>query len=141
DKPGEELQPDATIWKHYVAEATEHDEELTSEKNLGIDIMLIFAALFSAILTAFLLDSKNSMKAGGVDFTNDLLIILIKRMDDPSLIFNPEKMKADFKPEVSARWINGLWFTSLALSLAAALLGMMAKEWLNAFKASRPRPA
>lgn len=44
-----------------------------------------------------------------------------------------------FETPNSARWINGLWFSSLALSLSAALIAMLAKEWLTAFAASRPR--
>jgi hypothetical protein len=46
-----------------------------------------------------------------------------------------------FSVHSSARWINGLWFTSLALSLAAALIAMLSKEWLTAFATSRPRSA
>jgi hypothetical protein len=44
-----------------------------------------------------------------------------------------------FKPSASARWINTLWFMALALSLAAAMMAMLAKEWLSAFTASTPR--
>jgi hypothetical protein len=46
-----------------------------------------------------------------------------------------------FVPPSSARWINGLWFTSLAFSLSAALVAMLSKEWLTAYLSSRPRPA
>jgi hypothetical protein len=45
-----------------------------------------------------------------------------------------------FTPSMKARWINGIWFTSLALSLSAALVAMLGKEWLTAFLTSRPRP-
>ena len=33
----------------------------------------------------------------------------------------------------SARWINALFFLSLVLSLAAALLGIMAKQWIREY--------
>lgn len=56
---------------------------------------------------------------------------------DPSILIEP----LTFSPATSSLWINGLWFVSLALSLAAALVAMLSKEWLTAYTASRPRPA
>jgi len=38
-----------------------------------------------------------------------------------------------FVPPSDARWINGLWFTSLTLSLAVSLLAILAKQWVNEF--------
>ncbi|KAJ6540736.1 hypothetical protein B0H19DRAFT_873110, partial [Mycena capillaripes] len=32
-------------------------------------------------------------------------------------------------------WVNGLWFTSLALSLTTALLAVLAKQWLRQYSA------
>ncbi|EKM58671.1 uncharacterized protein PHACADRAFT_90096, partial [Phanerochaete carnosa HHB-10118-sp] len=38
-----------------------------------------------------------------------------------------------FSPSASARWINVLLFTSLVLSLAAALFGILAKQWIREY--------
>lgn len=38
-----------------------------------------------------------------------------------------------FTPSTSARWINVLFFISLVLGLAAALLGILAKQWLREY--------
>jgi hypothetical protein len=38
-----------------------------------------------------------------------------------------------FEPSPTARWINILWFLSLALSLGAAMVAILAKEWLSWF--------
>ena len=40
---------------------------------------------------------------------------------------------AAFSPTASARWINGLFFYSLVLSLAAALFGILAKQWIREY--------
>ena len=40
---------------------------------------------------------------------------------------------ATFSPPTSARWINGLFFYSLVLSLAAALFGILAKQWIREY--------
>ncbi|KAG8703400.1 hypothetical protein FRC11_010754 [Ceratobasidium sp. 423] len=46
-----------------------------------------------------------------------------------------------FEPSTMAQWINGIWFISLGLSLSAALIAMLGKEWLTAYLSFRPRPA
>ncbi|KAF8601062.1 hypothetical protein BDV93DRAFT_586835, partial [Ceratobasidium sp. AG-I] len=138
--PGEELAAEATIWKLYKSEAQDYDGELVDRQHRNIDVMLVFAALFSAILASFLLDSKNMMRQDSSDVTNMLLERIAQRLEYPNSPFQPTETPV-FEPTVAARWINGLWFASLALSLAAALLAMLAKEWLTTFASSRPRPA
>lgn len=54
---------------------------------------------------------------------------------------SPRAEIPSFSASSSARWINGLWFTALAMSISAALIGLLAKEWLTAFTSARPRPA
>jgi len=46
-----------------------------------------------------------------------------------------------FKAATDVRWINGLWFTSLTLSLAVSLLAILAKQWLNEFKSRMRAPS
>lgn len=80
------------------------------------------------------------MQSDPSDITNMLLIRIVQRLEDPNTPSQPVEMPA-FEPTVAARWINGLWFTALGFSLAAALLAMLAKEWLATSASSRPRPA
>ncbi|QRV96279.1 hypothetical protein RhiJN_24297 [Ceratobasidium sp. AG-Ba] len=144
DKPGGELAPEGTIWQIYVDEAKEHDAELVERENGNLDQMLLFAALFSAILTAFIIESKNFLQEDASETTVLLLLLIAQsqqRMEQGTPRVTPTIERPSFSTNMSARWINGLWFTALALSLAAALIAMLAKEWLATFKASRPRPA
>ena len=46
-----------------------------------------------------------------------------------------------FTPATNFRWINGLWFASLTLSLAASLLAILAKQWLNEYKSRMRAPS
>ncbi|KAF8597968.1 hypothetical protein BDV93DRAFT_408509, partial [Ceratobasidium sp. AG-I] len=126
-------------WKLYVAEAKEFDEEMVQGEHRNIDVMLVFAALFSAILTTFLQNSTSLMQANPEDTNTMLLTRIAQRLENPNAPFYPVEIPT-FTPSASARWINGLWFISLGLSLAAALLAMLAKEWLNTYVTSRPRP-
>ncbi|KAG8763127.1 hypothetical protein FRC12_008696 [Ceratobasidium sp. 428] len=146
DKLGQELAHDATIWKLYLEEANEHDQELVNGRHASLDMLLLFAALFSAILTAFLIESKDLLQQDPADAS---LILLLSIAQSQYRIEKGEPFHStadslpsipDFSPPMSARLINGIWFTSLGLSLSAALIAMLGKEWLTAFLASRPRP-
>ncbi|KAG8734708.1 hypothetical protein FRC10_011522 [Ceratobasidium sp. 414] len=143
EKPGGELGSEGVIWSMYLDEAKEHDSELVDGKTKNLDTMLLFAALFSAILTAFLIESKHLLQEDAADLSVSLLLAIAQsqqRVEQGT----PQNLlpiqRPSFVAPLSARWINGLWFTALALSLAAALVAMLAKEWLAAFTASRPRP-
>ncbi|KAF8594832.1 hypothetical protein BDV93DRAFT_393213, partial [Ceratobasidium sp. AG-I] len=145
DKIGEELAPDAGIWQIYLDEAKEHDDELVDSKNKNLDMMLLFAALFSAILTAFLVESKNLLQQDPADVSIGLLLLIAQsqqRLEQghPQPTLAPIQLPI-FSASMSARWINGLWFLSLSLSLSAALVAMLAKEWLTAYNTTRPRSA
>jgi hypothetical protein len=37
-----------------------------------------------------------------------------------------------------SRWVNGLWFTSLALSLSVALLAVLIRQWIQSYTSSSP---
>ncbi|KAG8708895.1 hypothetical protein FRC09_000978 [Ceratobasidium sp. 395] len=148
DKIGQELAQDATIWKFYLEEADEYDQELVKGRHASLDMLLLFAALFSAILTAFLIESKDLLQQDPADVSVALLLAIAQsqyRMEQgASAALNATASAPtipNFTPSMTARWINGIWFTSLGLSLSAALVAMLGKEWLTAFLASRPRPA
>ncbi|QRV96303.1 hypothetical protein RhiJN_24321 [Ceratobasidium sp. AG-Ba] len=140
--PGRELAPEATVWEMYVEEAKEHDNELVKGENDNLDMMLLFAALFSAILTAFIIESKNLLQPDSADVSVTLLLAIAQsqqRIEQGTPQVLPPIEMPDFVSSAAARWIHGLWFAALALSLAAALVAMLAKEWLTAFMVSRPR--
>ncbi|KAG9077327.1 hypothetical protein FRC06_008979, partial [Ceratobasidium sp. 370] len=146
DKPGEEMAHDATIWKLYLEEAEEHDQELVRGRQASLDMLLLFAALFSAILTAFLIESKNLLQQDPADASAALLLLIAQSQHRIELGIQPPASNElpsnpAFTPLPSARWINGIWFTSLAFSLSAALIAMLSKEWLTAYLSSRPRHA
>ncbi|KEP47895.1 putative transmembrane protein [Rhizoctonia solani 123E] len=145
DRLGEELAHDAAIWNIYLDEAQDQDRELVDGRQRSLDTLLLFAALFSAILTAFLIESKDMLQQDPADVSAALLLIIAQSQQRMELgLPTPEESTMavampDFTPPLSARWINGIWFMSLGLSLAAALIAMLGKEWLITFQSSRPR--
>ncbi|KAB5588537.1 Transmembrane protein [Ceratobasidium theobromae] len=141
DKPGEELAGDATVWKLYLEEAAEHDEELVKGRYESLDVLLLFASLFSVILAVFLVESKKMLHQDPADASVALLTLMIQSQQRMELGLAPQPSAvAPFVPTATARWINGIWFAALCLSLSAALVAMLGKEWLTAYQATRPRP-
>lgn len=69
-----------------------------------------------------------------------LLAEVVKALRNPneaSTITHPDNILA-FSSPAGARWVNGLWFMSLGLSLTAALAAVLSKEWLAAYVSDRP---
>lgn len=98
------------------------------------------AGLFSAILSAFVVQTYSMLsQAPDPGVTNKLMVtgfmaLLSHTSPDTfnsttSALFSP----ALFTPSAAARWINVLFFISLVLSLAAALFGILAKQWLREY--------
>ncbi|KAF8599635.1 hypothetical protein BDV93DRAFT_497429 [Ceratobasidium sp. AG-I] len=137
DPPGEELNPDASVWRLYMLEAKDCDQELAKCRNANLDTMLIFAALFSAILTAFLIESTGLLQEDHAATSAALLLLIAQSQQRTEVgLLHGSSIPVTARPFVvaaSARWVNGLWFVALALSLSAALLAITAKEWINEF--------
>ncbi|CAE6469843.1 unnamed protein product, partial [Rhizoctonia solani] len=78
DKIGEELNPNACIWRLYAEEAKEYDTEVTHERNENLNNMLLFATLFSAIVTAFVIESTSLLEQDSSEISNQLLLALVQ---------------------------------------------------------------
>ncbi|KAH7064215.1 hypothetical protein BKA62DRAFT_589762, partial [Auriculariales sp. MPI-PUGE-AT-0066] len=110
------------IWSTYKRQAEEYDQAMVTAWNGSMDALLIFAALFSAVLTAFLLESYKDLKP---DFTE----LMFRRLLDESFV------EPDFRPSLTAQVVNCLWIGALICSLATSLFGIVAKQWLAAYMA------
>ncbi|CAE6436861.1 unnamed protein product, partial [Rhizoctonia solani] len=147
DEEKKELGPDAQVWKTYVKEADRIDEELVDGWNKSMDVNLIFAALFSAISTAFVIESYKNLKPDPADVSAQTLLVISQTL---STIANgsqptnsspiPGVEAPPFKASPSAICVNILWFLSLSLSVAASLISMLAKEWCLEFMSGRTGP-
>jgi hypothetical protein len=79
--------------------------------------------LFAAILTAFLIESRKELFEDPQTQLLKEILITLRNVSDTS---SPET----FIPESSFLNINGLWFTSLTLTLSSALGGVLSKGWI-----------
>ncbi|KAJ7199784.1 hypothetical protein GGX14DRAFT_661171, partial [Mycena pura] len=127
----------APIWKLYMEVAQNFDKYLADLFNNDLDSLLIFAGLFSAILSAFLLEIRKGLQEDLQNITNNLLtannLLLTALIHQQNSSISPFPSIATFVPRLSTRWINGLWFTSLVFSLVSALGASVAKGWVTQF--------
>ncbi|KAK7030189.1 hypothetical protein R3P38DRAFT_896712 [Favolaschia claudopus] len=119
DSPSQSSCADnAEVWKSYLTLARDFDNHLVTSLNNS-------AGLFSAILTAFLIEIRTEKT------TNSLLA---------SIVLGQHTISDDvpFQPASAFRWVNGLWFTSLLFSLGSALGASVAKGWATPFSTNTP---
>lgn len=154
-------------WTAAAAKAKTYGDDMIKRWNSEIDFYLLFvgvpytplhsraltvlflaeAALFSAILTAFNVQSYQLLQpTPGPDPTTVVLQHIAQQLSSFSI--NPPFLNSthssnlpirvqagDSMPPVprSAIWLNILWFSSLILSLASSVIGILVKQWLNEY--------
>uniref|UniRef100_A0A0W0G974 DUF6535 domain-containing protein n=1 Tax=Moniliophthora roreri TaxID=221103 RepID=A0A0W0G974_MONRR len=126
----EEKKPTRTeSWERVLKEVSRHDEDMVKGWRDDIDTLLVFAGLFSAIVTAFVIESYQWLDEDPADTTVTLLthLILVQVNGSQATPFEPTQFKAD----ASSIRINVFWFLSLILSLTSALFGLLCKQWIR----------
>ena len=86
------------------------------------------AALFSAIITAFLVTALSDL---GPNYQHQSALLLYQSLNgrDPNLASMSDPT-APFQPSGSAIAVNFLWSASLSASLGASFIAVICKEWL-----------
>ncbi|KZV86741.1 hypothetical protein EXIGLDRAFT_801646, partial [Exidia glandulosa HHB12029] len=127
---GSEMDDAARVWKVYRKEANAYDAALLDGWSGTLDILLIFAGLFSAVATAFVIESYQLLQPDSAAYTAAALYILVSATNHSTGIVLPSPPDLQYASSL-ARWINGLWFTSILLSLIVALLSILVKQWIT----------
>ncbi|KAI0795105.1 hypothetical protein C8Q75DRAFT_527725 [Abortiporus biennis] len=123
------------------------DEKMIKDWNDEIDTLMVFAGLFSAVLTAFNIESYGKLSPDSSDTSLLTLQHISRQISSFSLNTGfanstiPPFSPPSFKAPVAIVRINVLWFTSLVLSLVSASLGMLVKQWLREYVAGDQAPS
>ncbi|KAJ7467616.1 hypothetical protein FB451DRAFT_1401606 [Mycena latifolia] len=125
----------AKLWAVYISEAEKYDKALVEGWKSDMEGLLIFwrveAGLFSASLTAFLIESYKTLMPDQGAITIALLEQISRQLDQSSGA-NPVAA-TPFTPSRTSLACNTLWFLSLGLSLACALLATLVEQWSRDF--------
>ncbi|KAI0718800.1 hypothetical protein C8T65DRAFT_638167 [Cerioporus squamosus] len=119
---------------------TYHDELVRRWKE-EMDALLVYAGLFSAVLTAFNVQSYQLLQPAPCDPTIAILQQISAQLSSftitPPFInstgnVNPlGTSQPSFHAPASMVWLNTLWFSSLVFSLASASIALFVKQWLQ----------
>ncbi|KAJ7197375.1 hypothetical protein GGX14DRAFT_667893, partial [Mycena pura] len=125
------------LWSVYVSEAEKYDKSLVESWRGDMEGMLIFAGLFSASLTAFIIESYKTLAPDAGESTVQLLTQISQQLAAatngtalPPLALAP---KSAFTPPATSLICNALWFISLGLSLSCALIATLLEQWAREF--------
>ncbi|KAH8817820.1 hypothetical protein DL96DRAFT_397466 [Flagelloscypha sp. PMI_526] len=139
DPSGKEASPEARVWLTYLDEAEMYDHDMIQGFRDTIDSLLVLAGLFSAIVATFVAQTSQSLKP---DFAQLNLLVQIEQTALLRTGGNISAMDAVPVSNITTQtptyttadvWINGLFFTSLSLSIATALLAVLVKQWCQAY--------
>ncbi|KAF7369349.1 hypothetical protein MVEN_00263500 [Mycena venus] len=126
--------PDKRIafWTAYKKLADEFDDELQRKYGQDLDTSLIFAGLFSAVSSAFIIQIQPELQPDPNTATQALLAVLVQNITSSSAaqLSLEASMSQATVPSTTVVIAQSLLYFSLFSTLLAALLAVLAKQWL-----------
>ncbi|KAF8840027.1 hypothetical protein BDN67DRAFT_880911, partial [Paxillus ammoniavirescens] len=119
------------FWTTYTREAADYDAEFLERYQSDMDIVLIFAGLFSAVSASFLTGQAPNLSQDQTLVTNQLLVMLVNAIDNTTLPAQNITISS-FPwngPQSTVVWSQSLNYASLSVSLLAAMGAMLGKQW------------
>ncbi|KAG8887804.1 hypothetical protein FRB98_008986 [Tulasnella sp. 332] len=120
------------FWSRYDMAADVYDKAQLHRQNDNLDVLLIFAGLFSAVNTAFIVLTIVNLSAPPSYKMEQLLTFLVNRTDPTTL--SAEDFNPSFVPHTAAIRQNCLFFASLCSSILAAAGAVLGKQWLRKYE-------
>ncbi|ESK86452.1 hypothetical protein Moror_4925 [Moniliophthora roreri MCA 2997] len=117
-------------WAALLKMVDKYDEDMVKNWKEDIDTLLVFAGLFSAVVTAFAIESYKWLSKDPEDTTVALLTQISQQLRDPNMNVTRSDSET-FHPDASSVLINCFWFLSLILALMSGLLALLCKQWLR----------
>ncbi|KAG8845590.1 hypothetical protein FRB96_002343 [Tulasnella sp. 330] len=121
-----------SFWSRYDRLAEMHDKDMLGRLNDDLDVLLIFAGLFSAINTAFIVVALSGLSANPANDTNVLLTALLMHFENGT--YSNSNQVAPFVPTFAAVRQNCTFLASLSTSLVVAAGAVLAKQWLGVYE-------
>ncbi|KAL1691552.1 hypothetical protein GGG16DRAFT_53342, partial [Schizophyllum commune] len=122
-----------TAYQECTNIVARYDASMCQNLREEIDSLLVFAGLFSGVLTAFITEAYKWLLEEPDDLAADYLRQLVALMSNSTIAAVQPTTTRPSVPDDTVSLINGLWFTSLFLSLTSALVGIVSKQWLREY--------
>ncbi|KAG2005511.1 hypothetical protein CC2G_001912 [Coprinopsis cinerea AmutBmut pab1-1] len=114
-------QTDGKVWSLYLTEATDQAKEQVELWKTEMESLLLFAGLFAGVVASFLVEARSKLRE---DEQEALLADIrngVRSLPPPT---------QEFRPNTSLVWVNGLWFSSLLITLFSAIMAGLARGWI-----------
>ncbi|KAI0735554.1 hypothetical protein C8Q76DRAFT_829238, partial [Earliella scabrosa] len=132
----------SNVWSDAAHAVKTYHDELIARWKEEMDTLLVYAGLFSAILTAFSVESYQLLRPDPMDpmlaSLQQISAQLASFPATPAFLNSTHLVQplsglkqAQFSVTPSAAWINTLWFCSLVCSLGSASIALVVKQWLH----------
>ncbi|KAI0261944.1 hypothetical protein BC834DRAFT_413694 [Gloeopeniophorella convolvens] len=142
DSPNDYGDNANALWSLYNQEAENHDKALIETWRSDMEAIIIFAGLYSATLTSFLVDSYKNLQPDPAQETayygrqSALSLVLISQQialngSQPHITPASFVPPLNFSPSSSDVRVNVYWFMSLVFSLSAALFATIIQQWVR----------
>ncbi|KAK1233515.1 hypothetical protein PQX77_003326 [Marasmius sp. AFHP31] len=128
-------------WKECLKKVDESDADRCKGWREDIDTLLVFAGLFSAVVTAFTVESYQWLDTDPEDATAEVLIHIVNHLNLGLNASLPTTLPSEFGPPASSIRINICWFLSLTISLTAVIIGILCKQWIREHRRSPAKHA
>ncbi|KAJ7599562.1 hypothetical protein C8J56DRAFT_191413 [Mycena floridula] len=133
--PSKESNP--SVFNSYVREANVFDKAMVARWKVTMNGIVIFAALFSGVVTAFIIESHKMLSP---DPQQVMIVIMYQMSQQLSSVVNGSQTSAvvptpddlfPFAVPPAVLVTNIVWFISLGLSLACALTATLIQQWAS----------
>ncbi|ESK89197.1 hypothetical protein Moror_5204 [Moniliophthora roreri MCA 2997] len=138
DKPSDKPGSVADAWEILMKAVNKYDDEMVKNWKEDIDTLLVFAGLFSAVVTAFVIESYQWLDKDPADTTVALLTQISKQLSNSSVPFDESLSTSTFHASALSVRVNTFWFLSLILSLTSGLFALLCKQWLREHRRDLP---
>ncbi|KAJ7268256.1 hypothetical protein C8J57DRAFT_956541, partial [Mycena rebaudengoi] len=117
------------FWTAYKKLADEFDNELQAKYGQDLDTSLIFAGLFSAVSSAFIIQIQPELQPDPNGPTQALLSLLVQNITGLPPALLPPGVLSTSPPPTIVIVAQSLLYFSLSATLFAALLAVLGKQW------------
>ncbi|TFK90493.1 hypothetical protein K466DRAFT_450796, partial [Polyporus arcularius HHB13444] len=128
-------------WQSYAQHMRDYDEAMVRAWKEEVDTLLVFAGLFSAIVTAFNIEAYRLLQPDPSQSSIQLLQLISQQLAQgptkAGTIGVPAAQNI-FKPPTQSIRINACWFSSLICALFSALICIMVKQWMREYLSNPP---
>ncbi|KZV65223.1 hypothetical protein PENSPDRAFT_137431 [Peniophora sp. CONT] len=127
---GREKTVQDKFWGTYLRAMKDEDEARPKDWDGNTGSILTFTGLFAATVAAFVIEGYKSLSRDAGDQTVVLLTQLLAATTNASSAqATTISSSDDFHAPLSAVLANALWFISLVVALACALLATLVQQW------------